>query len=82
MVAPHLLATTVTGRYMPGLATGLVLSAPVCLLLVRSALIEGWVTPATFGWFAPLVCVVLLALLPLLFRVGAVLFRTDNATAG
>jgi hypothetical protein len=67
---PHVAATIVLKRYMPGTATGVLINLPVCVLLLIAADREGLINNRTFGWSAPLVVIGLLASVPILFRIG------------
>lgn len=72
-VLPHLVATMFTRTYMPGLLTAAVCVAPACVYLLRRALREGFVRwRALLLWSVGLGAGVL-ALLPLLFRLGRTL---------
>lgn len=73
VLAPHVAATAVLRRYVPGVVTAVLLNLPVLTLLVVHALREGYVS----GWKAVAACVgvtcVLLASLPALLKLGKVL---------
>ena len=71
---PHLVATVVLRRYCPGLATGLLGNLPVTAAIVFVALRDGHVAPWPLAGVAVLFVVGILALIPLLFRVGEWLF--------
>jgi hypothetical protein len=70
---PHVAATIALRRYVPGVATAVLLNLPVLTLLVVCALREGYVS----GWKAVAYCVcvsvILVASLPALFKLGKVL---------
>jgi hypothetical protein len=68
--APHVLATVVTRRYMPGTATALLFNLPLGVLYLARALAEGRIAFPTFYWAGPVVVLATLALLPVLFVVG------------
>jgi len=70
VLVPHLLATVALRRYMPGLATALILNLPVTILLLQHALTEGYVTFPTVAYFGAFVSVALVAAIPVLFAVG------------
>jgi hypothetical protein len=72
---PHLAATLLMRRYMPGTATAVLLNLPVTALLLRATFAEGQVVPATFLWAGPAVVLAILASIPVLFALGRRLFR-------
>lgn len=67
---PHLLATGLLRRYMPGTATAVLFNLPLGLLYLHLALQEGFIEWRVFRWAGPLVVIGLLALMPLLFALG------------
>ena len=67
---PHVLATVVTRKYMPGTATALIFNLPLGVFYLTRALAEQQVSLPTFYWAGPVVVLALLALLPGLFAVG------------
>jgi uncharacterized protein with HXXEE motif len=67
---PHLLATIVMRRYMPGTGTALVLNLPVSATLLNEALQERYITATTFAWTGPAIVLALVASIPLLFHIG------------
>jgi hypothetical protein len=73
VLLPHLAATIALRRYVPGVATAVLLNLPILTLMVVYALREGYVS----GWKAVAYCVgvggALVASLPALFRLGKVL---------
>jgi hypothetical protein len=73
VLAPHLIATIMLHRYVPGILTALLLNLPVLTLLVVYALREGYVS----GWKAVAYCAgvsaTLVASLPVLFKLGKAL---------
>jgi hypothetical protein len=73
VLVPHVAATIALRRYVPGVATAVLLNLPVLTLLVVYALREGYVS----GWKAVAYCVgvagALVASIPALFKVGKVL---------
>ena len=70
VVMPHVLATMVLRRYMPGLSTALALNLPVTILLLRSSFAQGYVSFPTFAYYGVAVCVALVTSIPVLFRIG------------
>lgn len=67
---PHLLASLALKRYMPGLATALLLNLPVTIQLLRSAFKEGYLKFPQFLYFGILVCLIIILSIPLLFKLG------------
>lgn len=67
---PHLLATLVLRRYAPGTGTALLLNLLVTVLLLREAIVEGYIRLHVFAWAGPLVVIVILASIPVLFAIG------------
>jgi len=70
VVMPHVLATMVLRRYMPGLSTALALNLPVTILLLRSSFAQGYVSFPTFVYYGVAVCAALVISIPVLFRIG------------
>ena len=68
--APHLAATVLLRRYMPGTATALALNLPACAALLAAAFAEGWVSWPVFAYAGPAVAAALALSLPLLFAIG------------
>ncbi|MGJ4950754.1 HXXEE domain-containing protein [Bradyrhizobium sp. HKCCYLS20291] len=79
---PHVLATVALGRYAPGTGTALLLNLPVTSMLLRAALVEGYIDGATFTWVGPLVALGIAASVPVLFRLGQALFGGRSEAAG
>ena len=71
---PHLIASVVMRRYMPGTATGVLLVLPLGSVLLWRAVTLDWVSLATLIWAAPAVAVALLGAIPLLFAAGQRIF--------
>jgi len=67
---PHVLATLVSGRYMPGTATALLLNAPLGLLYLHQALAQHRIDLRTFLWTGPAIVLAIVMILPLLFAIG------------
>ncbi len=70
---PHLFAAILTGRYAPGVITGVLLNIPVTLYLLRRGLKEGFFTIKTIIISMAAGTAVALPLLLLLFGVGRVI---------
>ena len=68
--APHLLATVLRGRYMPGTATAVLLNLPLGWLYLRQALLEHRIDLRVFSWAGPLTVLAILALISVLFALG------------
>ena len=68
--APHVVASIVLHRYMPGLATALIFNLPLAVLFLRRALADGFVVWGTLIWAAPLVALLVLLSIPVLFALG------------
>lgn len=67
VVLPHVLATVVMRRYMPGTVTAVLLNFPLGLLYLRQALSKHSIELRVFSWAGPLTVLVFLAsILPLL----------------
>ena len=73
---PHILATILMRRYMPGTVTALLFNFPLGLLYLARALAEQHIQLPTFYWAGPVVVAAMLALLPVLFAVGRKLHAT------
>lgn len=72
---PHLVATIFLRKYAPGLLTGLLLNIPINATLIYRGVSKNLITfPAVIG-ATVVVGLVLLALLPCLFRIGRMLFK-------
>lgn len=72
---PHVAATILMRRYMPGTATGLALVLPLSAALLSMAFAEGWVSWPVFAFAGPAVAAGLALSIPLLFAVGRRLSR-------
>ncbi len=72
-VFPHLAATISTRTYMPGLLTAALCVVPTCVYLLRRALREGFVRWRPLLLWSLGLGAAVLALLPLLFRLGRML---------
>ena len=70
---PHLAASVLTGSYMPGTATALLLNAPLGVWLLVRLHASNHVRFRRMCWVGPLVALGLLSSIPLLFRIGEVL---------
>jgi hypothetical protein len=69
-LAPHLALSIASRRYMPGLATGLLLNVPVLSFLVWLILKQDYVRGAKAGLACVVMPLLLLLSIPLLFRLG------------
>ena len=67
---PHLLATLVLRRYMPGTATALLFILPVTAGLIMLGVRDNYIEARTFLIYGPLVVLGIIALIPVLFRIG------------
>ncbi len=72
---PHLLATIMLRRYSPGLLTGLFLLIPINSTILYQAIVNGEIQWIDLVLSTVVVTVILLSLLPLLFRIGRNLMR-------
>lgn len=72
---PHLAATVLLRRYAPGLATGLALLVPLNSIILAQALAAGELDWRQLAVSTSVVAGVLLALLPVFFRLGRWLIR-------
>ena len=70
VLMPHVLATVVMRKYMPGTATALLLNLPLGALYLRQALSEQNIQPGVFAWSGPLIVLFLVASIPVLFALG------------
>ena len=73
--APHLAAAVMTGRYAPGVLTGVLLNLPVTFYLLRRGLKEGEFTPASLARGAVACALLALTLMPGSFFAGRWLER-------
>ncbi|MFZ1102245.1 MAG: HXXEE domain-containing protein [Hyphomicrobiaceae bacterium] len=67
---PHLLATLVLRRYMPGTATAVLLNMPVTIALLESGIREGYIELHAFAIYGSLVVVGIVSSIPILFWIG------------
>jgi hypothetical protein len=67
---PHVVASLVLRRYMPGTATAVLLNLPVTIGLLGRAFREGYVEPRAFLIFGPMVVIGIVGSIPLLFWMG------------
>jgi hypothetical protein len=72
-LVPHVSASLLTRSYMPGLATALVLNVPVLSLLVNLSWRERYVSGRRAVAHFVAVPLILLASIPVLFRLGRAL---------
>jgi hypothetical protein len=78
VLIPHVAATLVMRRYMPGVATAVALNLPVLSLLVVLALKEGYVSGWRAAEYSVGVTGLLVLSIPVLFKLGALLGRVLN----
>jgi hypothetical protein len=71
-VAPHLVLSIASRRYMPGVATGLFLNVPILSFLVWLIFKQDYVSGAKAGLACVVMPLLLLLSIPLLFRLGKV----------
>lgn len=69
-IFPHLIAALSMKQYAPGLATGLLLNIPVNVLILYRMQGENIVLPSEIVLSTLVVGVVILSLIPLLFKMG------------
>ena len=67
---PHLFATALVRRYMPGTATAVLLNLPLGWLYLRLVLLEHGIDLRVFLWSGPLTVLAFLALIPGLLALG------------
>ena len=70
VVFPHLAATLVMRRYMPGTATSVVFVLPVTSLLLYRAFLQGYVEPSLFVYIGPGIVLGIMFSIPILFIIG------------
>lgn len=70
VVAPHVAATVLLRRYMPGTATALALNLPATAALLATAFSEGWISGPVFAFAGPGVALALALSIPPLFGIG------------
>lgn len=69
-IFPHLIATVVMKKYAPGLLTGLLLNIPVNSLVIYQMFLKNLIVWKELIISTLVVGIILLALIPLLFKVG------------
>lgn len=67
---PHVGASLIMRRYMPGTATALLFNLPLGVLFLCKSLGTGYVLLSTLIWVAPIVALTMLLSLPALFAIG------------
>jgi hypothetical protein len=72
---PHLAVSLVQQRLMPGTVTAVLIILPVTLTSLVGSVQSGWLGPLPFVLYGVGVTAALLASLPLLFKLGARLFK-------
>lgn len=70
VVFPHLLASVVMRKYMPGTATALLFNLPIGSLYLFTALSGHHVARETLAWAGPLIVAAIAGSIPLLFLLG------------
>jgi len=70
VLAPHLVATIATGRYMPGTATAILFNLPLGCLFLKRALSGHYIELKVFAWSGPAVALTIAASIPLLLAIG------------
>ncbi len=70
VMAPHLIATIATSKYMPGTATAILFNFPLGCLFLKRALSENFIEFKVFAWSGPAVSLAIVASIPLLFAIG------------
>ena len=70
VIFPHLLASFVMRRYMPGTLTAFALNLPVTAALLHAAVGESYVEMRRFLFVGPVVVIAIVAMIPLLFWLG------------
>lgn len=70
-IFPHLMATIMMKKYAPGLLTGLLLNIPINSLIIHQMFVEDLIVWKELIIATLVVGITLLALIPLLFKVGA-----------
>jgi hypothetical protein len=73
VLIPHIAASVALRNYMPGTATAVALNLPVLSLLMMAAFREGYVSGEKAIAYSAGVIVLLLALIPILFKTGKIL---------
>lgn len=73
-IFPHLMATILMKSYAPGLLTGLLLNIPINSLIIYQLFSKGLIVWSELILSTLIVGIVLLAIIPLLFKIGERLF--------
>jgi hypothetical protein len=76
---PHLASTIILRRYSPGLVTGLFLLIPVNSIILYQSVTFGQIKLLDLIFSILVVSIVLLSLLPLLFKIGEYLVKQVEA---
>ena len=82
VVFPHVLASLILRKYVPGTLTALLLNLPACALLLEQALREHYVEVRVFLWTGPLIVLAIVGAIPLVFAVGRRLTRFGPTPSG
>lgn len=67
---PHLASTILLRRYSPGLASGLLLLTPINSIILTQSILSGRITLPNLLWSVLAVGLMLISLIPLLFKLG------------
>jgi hypothetical protein len=67
---PHVLASVIMRKYMPGTATALVFNLPLGVWYLERAFSEAAIEPRVFVWAGPIIVMAIVASLPGLFALG------------
>ena len=70
VVFPHLAATLVMRRYVPGTVTAVLLILPVTSLLLYRAFLQGYIEPSLFVYIGPGIVLGIMLSIPILFIIG------------
>jgi hypothetical protein len=70
VLVPHIVATFVMRKYMPGTATAILFNLPLGCLFLKRALSESYIEFKPFIWSGPAVAFAIAASIPILFAVG------------
>lgn len=73
-IFPHLMATVLMKKYAPGLLTGLLLNIPINSVIIYQMFAENLIVWKELLLSTLVVGIILLALIPLLFKVGRKVF--------
>lgn len=77
-IFPHLIATVFLKKYAPGLLTGLVLNLPINSLVIYRMFLDNLIIWKELIISTFIVGIILLALIPFLFKIGAKIARLSS----